>query len=168
VLFGVDCNYDGGQTTLQISAQGSFQVRLGPEEKVVDFDAPACVDVVLPSSFSLTNALPATGTDFWPESLLTPFSPVSVSAYLSASIRNSLEMSSTDMQPTSDSTWASSVSFWHFSEAHLEILARFRDRTALTIGDKSLSAPYRDILCHLAMQVRSPSLYNRGLITDIF
>jgi hypothetical protein len=87
-----------------------------------------------------------------------------MTASLSTTIRNSLEMSVADMQPISDSAWTSPVSFWHFSESHLEILARFRDRTALTIGDKSLSAPYRDILCHLAMQVCLASLSTKACL----
>jgi hypothetical protein len=146
-----------------MSAQGSFQVRFEPIEKLVQLDAPYRVDIA-PSSFSHQNGMSATGIGLWPASLLTPFSPVSMTASLSTTIRNSLEMSVADMQPISDSAWTSPVSFWHFSESHLEILARFRDRTALTIGDKSLSAPYRDILCHLAMQVCLASLSTKACL----
>jgi hypothetical protein len=71
-----------------------------------------------------------------------------------------LGVSDTHVQPEAESAWVSPASYWHFSEAHLEILARFRDRTALTIGDKSLAPAYRDLLCQLAMTVRLYCLYS--------
>jgi hypothetical protein len=87
---------------------------------------------------------------------------------MAATIGKSLEMSATDRQPGSDRAWTSPASFWVFSEAHLEILARFRDRTALTIGDQSLSVPYRDVLCQLAMTVCIPRFSASGQMTDTF
>jgi hypothetical protein len=80
----------------------------------------------------------------------SPISPVSINSTITAMIDDSIQISM-----TSDSLQGATVPFWHFSSHHLEILARFRDRTALTIGDKKMAPAYRDCICQLAMTVRS-------------
>lgn len=87
---------------------------------------------------------------------LSPLSPVSITSTMVAMIDESLELNT---RP-SDLPSTHKGQYWHFSEAHFEILGRFRDRTALTIGDKRLVQGYRDCLCQLALTVRSenPSL----------
>lgn len=189
-MYGVDCNYGASQATLQLSAQGSFQVEFvspAPTEQIIDFGIDTTqarsdlhpsqpfpglpnggkplysdnitrlprADGVIWSSQSQPVQAAAPGTSFWPASFLAPFSPVSINSTTANMIDSSLQFdfSATDMQPHSESAWAPSAFFWHFSEAHLEILARFRDRTALTIGDKNLAPAYRDLLCQLAMTV---------------
>jgi hypothetical protein len=187
-MYGVDCSYDKAKASLQMSAQGSFQVQFSPpasRERAIDCNAAASQDWSYQSTsqelhhnrnnigvcrsghgvhgvswsnqgHSVQYALP--GTSFWPESFSTPFSTLSVNPAMSSMIDDSmqLELSAANLQPDSESVWSPSTSFWHFSEAHLEILARFRVRTALTIGDKTLAPAYRDLLCHLAMTVSLP------------
>jgi hypothetical protein len=108
------------------------------------------------SSYPFSDSGAFVGTTSPPKFLLTPFSLVSINSTMVTMIDDSLQLnlSATDMQPCSESISASSVSFWHFSEAHLEILDRFRHRTALTIGMKRMASAYRDLLCSLALQVR--------------
>jgi hypothetical protein len=107
------------------------------------------------STRSHSGATTALAPQSWNAPLPTPFTPVSMTATMATLIDNSfqLEVSVAVTQPRSESAWSSPGSYWHFSENHLEILARFRDRTALTIGDKSLAPAYRDLLCQLAMTV---------------
>jgi hypothetical protein len=106
-------------------------------------------------NYSLSSPTTVSATQSWPATLPTPFTPVSMTATMATLIDDSLQLDKPvpNMQPRSESGWNSPVSYWHFSEKHLEILARFRDRTALTIGDKSLAPAYRDLLCQLAMTV---------------
>lgn len=108
------------------------------------------------SSYPFSDSGAVLGTTSPPRFLLTPFSLVSINSTMVSMIDDSLQLnlSAADMQPCSESASASSVSFWHFSEAHLEILDRFRHRTALTIGMKRMASAYRDLLCSLALQVR--------------
>lgn len=42
---------------------------------------------------------------------------------------------------------------WHFTENHLHIIARFRERTALTIGNNKMVPLYRDMVYELACKV---------------
>lgn len=180
LLFGVDCNYGGTNKTLELSAQGTFQVDLTPivpTEKMIDLGAAAPVtwdnqernrpaqefenhssqaygDLFSVISQSCSNHPTVSAPQSWSQ-FLTPYTPVSMTSTIATMIDDSmrLEFSATDMQPTSGSGYIAPVSFWTFSEEHLEILARFRDRTALTIGDKTLAPAYRDVLCQLAMTV---------------
>tara|TARA_R110002003_G_scaffold2027_5_gene23886 strand:+ start:12594 stop:13211 length:618 start_codon:yes stop_codon:yes gene_type:complete len=80
----------------------------------------------------------------------SPISPVSINSTITAMIDDSIQLSMTP-----DSIQGPTVPFWHFSSHHLDILARFRDRTALTIGDKKMAPAYRDCICQLAMTVRN-------------
>lgn len=50
-------------------------------------------------------------------------------------------------------SWIAPTPFWHFSASHMEILSRFRERTALTIGDKSIAPKYRECVTQLALSV---------------
>jgi hypothetical protein len=194
LLYGVDCSYGGTEKSLQLSAQGSFQVDLAPStptEMLIDFGAvaPPSSDIqqlsqsTLGSSMlllSTTQAIIRAGTDAFecssatwtsrfrtpPESLPTLFNPISMVSTMTTMIDESLHVSSADMQPRSESTWFPPTSYWHFSDAHLEILARFRDRTALTIGQKDIAPSYRDLLCKLAMTVCLCRHICLDLITD--
>ncbi|KAF2031904.1 hypothetical protein EK21DRAFT_13702, partial [Setomelanomma holmii] len=89
-LYGVECNYGGLSNSLQIPAQGSFQINLGSLKPVEQVNQ---LDTIRPQHY---------------------------------------------VGPAHTLSAHEIVPFWHFSEHHLEILARFRDRTALTIGDKSV------------------------------
>lgn len=179
LLFGVECNYGGTTKTLQLAGQGAFQLEFAPvppTEHVIDFSdaAPAleqsdmstaaqrperhpdqaygAVASTISPSYSNTATVAATQPWSHPS---TPYTPVSTTSTIASMIDNSLQLdfSASDMLPTTGSAFIAPVSFWHFSEAHLEILARFRDRTALSIGDKTLAPAYRDVLCQLAMTV---------------
>jgi hypothetical protein len=78
---------------------------------------------------------------------------VSLNPSIATMIDTSLQ-SSNDLTVTSNASWDSPTPFWHFSETHFDILARFRNRTALTLGDKGTSPEYRDCVTHLALSVR--------------
>jgi hypothetical protein len=176
LLYGVECNYDGVEANLQLSAQGSFQVDFGTEQ-VIDFNTDASRDrnarsssyKTLPDDQMRGRALMSghktdthnwsnstfAGTLFWPASITTPFSPISDNAIMTSMIDDSLQFSfvEPDMQPQYGAAGSVPVTSWHFSSAHLEILTRFRERTALTIGGKTADSVYRHMLCHLAMTV---------------
>lgn len=170
LLFGVECDYGGGTKTLQLAGQEAFQLDFAPvssAEQVIDFstappvsknqnveptqDIGTISSIINPSSF---NRPSGAASQPWSHRS-TPYTPVSMTSTIVTMIDNSMQLdfSASDMLPTTGSAFISPVSFWHFSEAHLEILARFRDRTALSIGDKSLAPAYRDVLCQLAMTV---------------
>ncbi|KAH7410455.1 hypothetical protein DE146DRAFT_645004 [Phaeosphaeria sp. MPI-PUGE-AT-0046c] len=165
ILFGVDCNYGSTTRTLQLPTQGSFQVDLmatASTDHVIEFSAAApgtwesqefiSTAQELEKHSSWSHGAVASASQFWPQSS-APYNLVSMSSTVATMIDDSLqlEFSASDMQPTPGSEFITPVSFWHFTEAHLEILGRFRDRTALTIGNKSTAPAYRDILCQLAM-----------------
>jgi hypothetical protein len=83
--------------------------------------------------------------------------PVSNNSTAIAMINDSMQLnlSSGDMQFGSADALRSGLPLYHFSEAHYEIMARFRSRTALTIGVKSMAPEYRDCVCQLASTVCS-------------
>jgi hypothetical protein len=193
LLYGVDCNYGGSGNSLQLSAQGSFQVDfvpVAPEVRVLDFGdedwsvkklgrsglsvgktnkRQCAVDLVQNTQETASPATTIIETSNCPSSpqdehlmaslttefLLTPLSFISMNSTMATMIDDSLQLnlSAANMQPSSENVWTSPVSYWHFSEAHFEILTRFRDRTALTIGMKTTAPVYRDLLCHLALSV---------------
>lgn len=177
LLYGVECDYDGAEANLQLPVQGSFQVEFGTEQ-VINFNADALRDrSVQSSSYKTLHDAQMSGgtlisghrtdtrncsnstfpeTLFWPASFTTPFSPLSDNATMTSMIDDSIQFSSAeaDMQPQYGAARSVPVPSWHFSNAHLEILTRFRERTALTIGGKTADSVYRHVLCHLAMTVR--------------
>jgi hypothetical protein len=85
------------------------------------------------------------------------FTPVSNNSNAVAIINDSMQLnfSNGDMQFGSADALRSGAPLYHFSEAHYEIMARFRSRTALTIGVKSMAPVYRDCVCQLASTVCS-------------
>jgi hypothetical protein len=193
LLYGVDCNYGGSEHSLQLSAQGSFQVEFvpsAPDERVPKFGREDCgvkklggrglstakgnegrytTDLAdytqetapqMTTNWEMLNRPSSQQGKHLTESLTNkflfmPFSFISMNSTMATMIDESLQLnlSTADMQPTSQSSWMSPLSYWHFSEAHLEVLARFRDRTALTIGIKTMAPEYRDLLCDLALKV---------------
>lgn len=88
---------------------------------------------------------------------MTLFTPVSANSTTAAMINDSMQLnlSALDMHFGSADVSRSAAPLYHFSEAHYEIMARFRSRTALTIGIKSTAPSYRDIVCQLATTVCS-------------
>jgi hypothetical protein len=171
LLYGVECNYDRGEANLQLSAEGSFQVDFGPSApagQVIDFqsssyktlhDAQMSGGALICGNEADTHdwsnsTLP--GTLFCQASFLIPFPPISVNATMTSMIDEAMQFSfaETDMRTQYGAACGPSVPSWHFSNAHLEILARFRERTGWTIGGKAADSACRHMLCHLAMTVR--------------
>ncbi|KAF2819626.1 hypothetical protein CC86DRAFT_362582 [Ophiobolus disseminans] len=179
-LYGVECNYGGAKTSLQLSAQGSFQVDLMPsasaeqliglsgtttgERNVWSDHVPSHCDngALLVNHRNPENEVSGMQSTFYtsadqsrepPESFPSPISVISPNATMAATIDDLLQLSSPAVhhQPDSKTSWSSPTPFWHFSTAHFEILSRFRERTALTIGDKRIAPAYRDCVCHLAV-----------------
>jgi hypothetical protein len=167
-MYGVECNYNGLEDLLQISGQGSFAVDGKPaalSDRMGDFDGGlpqrndhhAENDMFGLSSLAYSPSdhtrdhRSLMGTDF----LLSPLSSISMSSTMAAMIDDSLQVDLSAVHHQSElMTYNPPTPFWHFSASHLEILSRFRDRTALTIGDKRIAPAYRDCICHLALSVR--------------
>lgn len=154
---------------LDLSAHGSFQVEFAP---IVPADS-GITD--LPGSTSIRpNEVPSLGeqvinrstkpsdhvSEFMADARERALLPISMNATIAGMINNSLQSGflNPDAQPSSGAASWSSTPFWHFSESHLEIVARFHSRTAMTIGNKQLAPAYRDITCQLAFTVRLFSL----------
>ena len=156
------------KTSLDLSAQGSFQITFSlsvPAEENAD---SSIVESLGGTSIRL-DEVPSLGgqvTNFITKptdpvseprtnSGKRALSPISVNATIAVMINNSLQsgLSDTDSQPSSGAASWSPNPFWHFSESHLEIVARFHSRTAMTIGNKNLAPAYRDITCQLAFTV---------------
>jgi len=79
---------------------------------------------------------------------MTPLSPVSLHASMATMIDSSMQLGF-----SGDGLMGSTVPYWHFTESHLEVMARFQARTSLTIGVKQLAPAYRDCVCQLAFTV---------------
>ncbi|KAH7080764.1 hypothetical protein FB567DRAFT_531697 [Paraphoma chrysanthemicola] len=175
--YGVECNYSGTDTALRIPSQGSFQIELTPtfiSEDVLDFDITRAHDWTCNGqNQAVSRAISGTGLPSPPiekslsytrpyqhATLLnnrhdhtnsakfttSPISRVSINSTITTMIDNSIQLSM-----NAESMQGSTTPFWHFTSHHLEIVARFRNRTALTIGDKSMAPAYRDCICSLAM-----------------
>jgi hypothetical protein len=134
--------------------KGSYTADLADHTQKQSSQTPTSMDMQYYPSLQQGNYLTESLTSKF---LFTPFFFISMNSTMATMIDDSLQLnlSTADMQPSSASSWTSLASYWHFSEAHLEILARFRDRTALTIGIKTMAPAYRDLLCHLALKVRA-------------
>jgi hypothetical protein len=153
-LYGVTCDYAGSKPSLNIAAQGSFQVDLTssvPRQHTISFDTgirsrahviDSFFEPVLGSEDLITITKPFTTTTN--NTLGTPWSPLSINAAITATMNHALRLgsSSLDLHSVTGSSSSSFTSSWEFSEAHLDILARFQTRTALTIGGKCLPMMY--------------------------
>jgi hypothetical protein len=160
-LYGVECGYGGAVTSLQLSSQRAFQVDLtsvGRAEQVVDMSA----DISFPAEANLYPSASLSGAEKADEaresyhpsfsgsySLPSPQTPVSLNSSMASMINSSVQISLS----SDDMSWDMPRAFWHFTDAHYEILFRYQHRTALTIGDKRISPAYRDCISHLAVSV---------------
>jgi hypothetical protein len=157
---------------MQVSALGAFQVEFvveAPEERVLEVGTvdwgthPTSNQTAAPTIMAAMEPITRPFTDqslnpvepLNPKFVSSPFFFLSMNSTMATMIYDSLQLnfSAMEMQSGSESTWGSTVSYWHFSEAHLEVLSRFRERTSLTIGMKSMAPTYRDLLCTLALTV---------------
>jgi hypothetical protein len=142
----VSCDYVSSKTILDLVAQGSFQVDFTSSVPVPQITA---FDTVIRSGSHDTNtflehasgsedlvAITKPFTTTRNKILGTPWSPISINAAITATMNDSLRLGSLslDWHSGTGSSPSSSTSSWKFSEAHLDILARFQTRTALTIG----------------------------------
>lgn len=98
-------------------------------------------------------------------SLPTPVSNLSTTVSM---INDSMQLNllGTDMQFGGADALRSEVPLYHFTAAHYEILDRFRSRTALTIGVKSMAPLYRDCVCKLAGTVSPPHAFTTKSVPD--
>ena len=82
-------------------------------------------------------------------------SPISMNSTIAVMIDDSLQsgLSSPESHPCLGTASWSPTPFWHFTESHLDIMARFQNRTAMTVGNKQVAPAYRDIVCKLAFTV---------------
>ncbi|KAF2640041.1 hypothetical protein P280DRAFT_469762 [Massarina eburnea CBS 473.64] len=125
LAYGVSCDYDGSKPSLDLAAQGSFQVDLfqpSSTEKIIDF------------------------------STAPQKSPVSINKTMASMVNASMNPSLPDVGPSLEGSAYHSfnkLSFWTFTEEHLEILKRFQERTVMTIGNSQTAPTYRDCISHL-------------------
>lgn len=122
-LYGVSCDYSGVGSSLDLAAQGSFQVDL----------TSGASDEIAFDSWNAGQVL---------SKCTHPLESISIHSSLTTLIDNSL---------CSD-TWSLGLMnrTQHFSEGQLEIITRFRDRTSATIGNPRMAPQYRDLVCQLA------------------
>ncbi|KAF2625099.1 hypothetical protein BU25DRAFT_450198 [Macroventuria anomochaeta] len=130
-LYGVSCDYSGLESSLDLDAQGSFQVLLEPNTVVEscsldEGDVEACV-------LHQEN-----GINSW----IPPLDSISINSSLTTVIDDSLRFN------TSNPNWINKS--WHFTNKRLVILSRFRERTSVTIGNPQMAPLYRDLICQLA------------------
>lgn len=132
-LYGVSCDYSGLASSLDLDAQGSFQVSLEPtavvESSSSDDDA---VEMYRSAQHTLDSWIP-------------PLNYVAINTSLATLVNDSHRFNTIDFG-SMDSTWC-------FSNNQLEILSRFRERTSLTIGNTNMAPLYRDLVCQLACNV---------------
>ncbi|CAO2654381.1 Nn.00g111140.m01.CDS01 [Neocucurbitaria sp. VM-36] len=164
--YGVICNYSGSKASLDLSAQGSFQLELAPAapmEQFVDFglvhplgntsispdQVPAVGEQVQHPNIKYVDPVP----EFWPNVSWPALSPISMKSTIAVMIDDSLQSSlsspGSQLSLGTASSW-SPTPFLHFTESHLDIMARFHNRTAMTVGNKQVAPVYRDIVCKLA------------------
>ncbi|KAF2108396.1 hypothetical protein BDV96DRAFT_636934 [Lophiotrema nucula] len=122
VAYGVSCNYDTKTASLDLSAQGSFQV-------------------------DLTQKVPPKRSLVVNESLGMPL--VSTNKTVLTMIAASLDESEARDGFGANMPWAHR---WTFTEADLRILKKFQERTVLTMGTKRTAPAYRDCIATLAFQ----------------
>ncbi|KAJ4347208.1 uncharacterized protein N0V89_011147 [Didymosphaeria variabile] len=140
VLYGVSCDYDGSKASLDLSAEGAFQIDLARGEATVDFAvAPeqACAKTTTLMNYSAALQKP----------------PVSLNNVATAMVHHSLH----DTAPSRADGFVMAglphmhrYSAWTFKESDMEIISRFQTRTVSTIGSKQATSTYRDCIAHLA------------------
>jgi len=133
-LYGVACDYSDQAGFLDLVAQGSFQVRFEsvPTYECSNYD-DEIVDLFAPDR--------ETALGQW----IPPLQRISMSSSLAAIIDNSLQSNTLDLH------WTHKP--WQFNKSQLHIISRFRERTALTIGNPKMAPLYRDLVCELACEV---------------
>lgn len=142
----MSCDFGTSQATLEVAAQGTLQLQFAPlssKEHVLDFANLAPRDgrryeaddtLLYEDDAQHDYELSTSVVDFWKDAGVSIISPISFNSTLAAMIDHSLQSASSSLEYVSDSTSWTSGSSWHFSESHLEIMERFQDRTATTIG----------------------------------
>lgn len=152
-LYGVSCDYTGSKSSLDLSAQGSFQVDFTPSDSSND-------SVTSQKRIDTPNSPPYYGAvadlASWNEKSIQALSPISLNTTMATMINDSLQAnldSEAILPNTGLGSW-SAIPFWSFGESHLEIMARFHGRTSLTIGNKDMAYVYREIICKLSFSVR--------------
>ncbi|KAJ4992590.1 hypothetical protein SVAN01_01973 [Stagonosporopsis vannaccii] len=130
-LYGVACDYSDRASFLDLDARGSFQVQ---------FDSIIVLESSSSDDETVDLCAPDRGTtlDQW----IPPLQSMSIRSSLATVIDNSLQ------SKTSDLSWTENP--WRFSKSQLDIISRFRERTALTIGNPRMAPLYRDLVCELA------------------
>jgi hypothetical protein len=129
----VSCDYSGLTSSLDLDAQGSFQVSLEP---TVAVGSSSSDDDAVEMYVSAQNTL-----DSW----LLPLHPISIKSNLATMVDDSLRIDTSNFHMIE--------STWHFSNNQLKVLSRFRERTSLTIGKPDMAPLYRDLVCQLACKV---------------
>ncbi|CAI6335029.1 unnamed protein product [Periconia digitata] len=130
--YGVSCDYDGSRPSLDLAAQGSFQVDLFQSTP-----SPATSD----SPHAATTPIPG------------PAKPPSTRKTIASMVNASLQNKSSALNSSADMPGMSTfhqVPSWTFTEEHLDILKRFQERTVSTIGNRQTAPTYRDCISHLA------------------
>lgn len=129
----MSCDYSGLASSLDLDAQGSFQVTFNPTA-VKDLSRPE--NITSNMYVSTTNTL-----DPW----IPPLNPISIQSSLASMVDGSLWFDTSNIRH--------SESTWHFENDQLEVLSRFRERTSLTMGTTHMAPLYRDFVCQLACKV---------------
>jgi hypothetical protein len=109
---------------------------------------PTYSAALLPASHFEQRMDPTTGPAA--SASMTPLSPISLHASMATMVDSSMQLGFSGV-----GLMGSAVPYWHFTESHLEVMARFQARTSLTIGIKQLAPAYRDCVCQLALTVSS-------------
>ncbi|KAF2687672.1 hypothetical protein K458DRAFT_428515 [Lentithecium fluviatile CBS 122367] len=159
LAYGVSCSYDGSAPALDLSAQGSFQVDLSPSASK---PPPTGSSIPTPSQsqsppnpdeeFERTTPQSEIQRPTFPHS---PVSPVSLNRSMAGMIDASLHAKRMTVgvgAAMAGSPFMGKVvgagpgSSWTFTEADLETVTRFQERTVLTIGNRETSPTYRDCI----------------------
>ncbi|KAF2269154.1 hypothetical protein CC78DRAFT_540201 [Lojkania enalia] len=125
LAYGVSCNYDGKQASLDLSAQGAFQVDLS--EKPPDgrtWDRADAIRVPGPYMKGLSDA----------RNLVT---------IINDSLEADAEGGFGALQ------WGA---HWCFTQKHLRIIERFQQRTVVTMGSRRVVPAYRDSVAIMAFR----------------
>ena len=128
------CDYSGSESSLNLDAQGSFQV---------DFTHLVTVQSCSLNDTDVEECEPIQDKDI--SSWIPPLDSVSISRSLTTIVDDSLRYSVADIGVIHP--------HWRFSSDHLGILMRFRERTSVTIGNPHMAPIFRDPICQLACQV---------------
>jgi hypothetical protein len=126
VLYGVSCDFDGSKPSLDLSAEGAFQIELARGEVTLDF--------------SVAPVRP----------------PVSLNKMDAAIVNHSLfdtTRNPADSLNMADLPHLHRYSTWAFTEKDMETISRFQARTVSTIGSRQAASTYRNCITHLAFSV---------------